>query len=142
MTDGMKTEMRDGYPVAPEMKKLWAVELDLLRVFLSHCERHGLKCWVEGGTLLGAVRHKGFIPWDDDLDVAMMRDDYDRLCQIGNDGLSEPYFLQTAWSPLPYAPPTVSSPSTRVSSSTSSPSTPSPTTASWYTTTASGARNC
>lgn len=102
MTDGMKTEMRDGYPVAPEMKKLWAVELDLLRVFLSHCERHGLKCWVEGGTLLGAVRHKGFIPWDDDLDVAMMRDDYDRLCQIGNDGLSEPYFLQTAWSDTDY----------------------------------------
>lgn len=95
-------EVRDGYRVSAEMKKVWAVELDLLQKFLDYCKLHNLRCWVEGGTLLGAVRHKGFIPWDDDVDVAMMREDYDRMCKIGNDGLEAPYFLQTAYSDVDY----------------------------------------
>lgn len=99
----METEVRDGYTVSAEMKKVWAVELDLLRVFINYCEKHQLRFWVEGGTLLGAVRHKGFIPWDDDVDVAMLREDYDRMCQeIGNDGLEAPYFLQTAFTDVDY----------------------------------------
>lgn len=95
-------EVRDGYRVSAEMKKVWAVELDLLQKFLDYCKLHNLRCWVEGGTLLGAVRHKGFIPWDDDVDVAMMREDYDRMCKIGNEGLEAPYFLQTAYSDIDY----------------------------------------
>jgi lipopolysaccharide cholinephosphotransferase len=98
----MEAEYRDGYLVSEEMKRVWAVELDLLRHFLDYCRRHQLRCWVEGGTLLGAVRHRGFIPWDDDVDLAMPRSDYDRMCQIGNDGIDEPYFLQTAWTDVDY----------------------------------------
>lgn len=95
-------EVRDGYLVPAAMKRVWAVELDLLEKFLDYCKLHNLRCWADGGTLLGAVRHKGFIPWDDDIDLAMPREDYDRMCRIGNEGLEAPYFLQTAYSDIDY----------------------------------------
>ena len=66
-------EDRCGYLVSQEMKKIWAVELDLLNEFSMVCENHQLKWFVHAGTMLGAIRHKGFIPWDDDIDVVIHR---------------------------------------------------------------------
>lgn len=87
-------EMRDGYLVSSEMKKVWAVELDLLSVFAELCEKHELKWFVHAGTMLGAVRHHGFIPWDDDIDVVMPRADYEKLCIVAPGELAYPYFYQ------------------------------------------------
>ena len=58
------------------------VLLDTLLHFHNFCEEHGLRYSLNSGTLLGAVRHKGFIPWDDDIDVVIPRDDYERLRKI------------------------------------------------------------
>ena len=73
-------EIRDDYVVSSQMKQVWAVELDLLNKILEVCKKYNIKIIASGGTLLGAVRHKGFIPWDDDIDLMMMRDQYDKLC--------------------------------------------------------------
>lgn len=69
-----------------------AVELQILLCFVKFCDQHGLKYYLAYGTLLGAVRHQGFIPWDDDIDVQMPRDDYNRLIQLFNSNVSVPYY--------------------------------------------------
>ena len=86
-------EERCGFLVTRDRKKVWAIELDLLLRFDAVCRKHGLKYFLMDGSLLGVVRHKGFIPWDDDIDVGMMREDYDRLMSLGSE-FQEPYFLQ------------------------------------------------
>ena len=79
------------------MKKVWAIELDLLKTFSALCEKHNIKFQIFAGTLLGAVRHKGFIPWDDDLDVCMDRANFEKLLNIPKSEIHFPYFLQTAF---------------------------------------------
>ena len=93
----LESEVRCGYEVSAKLKKVWAVELDLLAEFDRVCAKHCIKYQVFAGTLLGAVRHKGFIPWDDDVDVALLREDYDRLLAVSSE-FKHPYFLQTAYS--------------------------------------------
>lgn len=90
-----KEEIRDGYLVSSEMKKVWAILLDLFSEFQQVCEKYQIKWWADAGTILGAVRHKGMIPWDDDIDVMLMRDEYEKLCNIAKKEFKHPYFFQT-----------------------------------------------
>ena len=80
--------------VPQDVKDLWEVELDLLQKFDEVCKKHNFKWFADGGTLLGTVRHQGFIPWDDDIDIVMPFDDYNRLCELQKE-FTWPYFLQT-----------------------------------------------
>lgn len=59
----MEEEDRSGYHISTLLKKVWAVELDLLYILDNVCKKYNITYWVDGGTILGAVRHGGFIPW-------------------------------------------------------------------------------
>lgn len=85
------------YKIPEKMRKIWQVELAMLDTIDAICKKHNIHYFLLHGTLLGAVRHKGFIPWDDDLDIGMLRRDYDKFLEIAPQELSEPYFLQTMW---------------------------------------------
>ena len=77
-----REETRDGFTISEMMKRAWGASLEILQIIDEICQKHHLTYYADGGTLLGAIRHKGFIPWDDDLDIALLRDDYNRLIQI------------------------------------------------------------
>jgi len=99
LPDGfLEQELRCEYLVEKPMKEVWAVQLDLLSQLQRVCKKHGLTYYADSGTLIGAVRHKGFIPWDDDIDIVMKREDYNKLIEIGSSEFADPYFLQSAHS--------------------------------------------
>lgn len=92
----LREEIRCDFLVDINRKKIWATQLDLYKELMRVCTKYNLKCFAMGGTLLGAVRHKGFIPWDDDMDLALTRTDFEKLCEVANQEFKNPYFFQTA----------------------------------------------
>lgn len=86
-------EVREGFYVSGMMKREWAAQLEVLEEVAKVCEKHNIRWFADGGTLLGAVRHNGYIPWDDDLDICMMRDDYIRFNQIAKQELPSNYHV-------------------------------------------------
>ena len=97
----LEEEVRCGYTVSKEMKKVWAVELDLLYEFQRVCKKYGLQYYATDGTMLGAVRHAGIIPWDDDIDVMMLREQYEILC-THKDEFQYPFFFQDSETDVGY----------------------------------------
>lgn len=78
-----------------QLQRLKEIELDMLKECIGVCDKLGIKYYLIGGTLLGAVRHKGFIPWDDDIDIAMNREDYEIFVENAHKYLPENLFVQT-----------------------------------------------
>ena len=74
-------------PAEGNLRIIQKANVELLNIFHSICEEKNLQYWIDFGTLLGAVRHKGFIPWDDDIDLGMPRDDYEKLISLFSEGL-------------------------------------------------------
>lgn len=77
------------------LREVQLLELEMLRDFKSVCEKHNLRYFVDFGSLLGAIRHKGFIPWDDDIDITMPYEDYAKFLKIAQEEMGEQYFIQT-----------------------------------------------
>ncbi len=75
-------EVREGFYVPSLMKRAWAAQMELLEVVQNICDKYQIPLYAEWGTLLGAVRHKGRIPWDDDIDMCMLREDYEKFSKI------------------------------------------------------------
>ncbi|HBT79979.1 MAG TPA: hypothetical protein DEA67_08030 [Selenomonas sp.] len=90
-------EIRSGFLVTTDRKKVWDKELELHACLDALCQSLHIRYYAAYGTLLGAVRHQGFIPWDDDIDVFMTRPDYDKLCAQAGSLLHAPYQMRTSY---------------------------------------------
>lgn len=77
------------------LRRLQETELEILKAFASFCDEHDLEWFIDSGTVLGALRHGGFIPWDDDIDVGMLREDYDRFLRLASQSFVEGYSVHT-----------------------------------------------
>lgn len=88
-------EVRGDYKVSRQMKEVWAVELDLLAELQRVFEKYDIPYFAYAGTTLGAVRHNGFIPWDDDIDLIVSRENFEKLCKVVKKEFKAPYFFQT-----------------------------------------------
>lgn len=99
--DFLKDEVRDGFYISGKMKRCWAAQLKVLSEIDKVCKKYNITYFAEWGTLLGTIRHGGYIPWDDDLDICMKRADYDRFIKIASKELPEGYAAHTYESEFP-----------------------------------------
>ena len=93
-----RDEMRSGFLVTSDRKRLWNVQIGLINEFARICNKHNLRWFASHGTLLGAVRHGGFVPWDDDVDLIMFRPDYEKFKSVVEEELkNHPHYKAWYW---------------------------------------------
>lgn len=80
-----------------ELRSLRQIQMDIYREIKRICRQHDIPHIAVGGSTLGAIRHNGYIPWDDDLDIAMMREDYERFLSIAQEEIDSKYFVQNVY---------------------------------------------
>lgn len=96
MKKEVKEELRQKYnPDGSDLRKIQLRALEILKVVDLICKKHNIPYWLEGGALLGAVRHEGFIPWDDDIDIQILRKDYKKLLKILQKDLPDNLVVQS-----------------------------------------------
>lgn len=88
-----RDEIIDGFLVQEAMKRYWAAGMEILAAIDEICKRHDIRYYAEWGTLLGAIRHKGFVPWDDDIDIGMRRIDFMRFVKYAKEELPDGMFI-------------------------------------------------
>lgn len=88
-----------------DLRKAQLLMLKILKTIHKVCEENDIKYFLSDGSLIGAVRHEGFIPWDDDLDIGMLRKDYEKFLKIAQDKLGEEYFVQSEFTDKYYGLP-------------------------------------
>ncbi len=92
-------EVREGFYISSLMKRAWAAQMEVLEQVQKICERHDIRYFAEWGTLLGTIRHGGRIPWDDDIDLCMLREDYNRFREAAERELTDGcWFMDYQWS--------------------------------------------
>lgn len=91
--DYFQDEVKEGFYISGLIKRAWAAQLEILNEIDKVCKAHNIKWYIDSGILLGAIRHGGFIPWDDDVDICMLREDYNKFIQIAENALPKGYIL-------------------------------------------------
>ncbi len=91
--DFFRDEIKNGFYVPTAVKQSWAAALDVLSVINDICKKHGITYYADWGSFLGALRHGGYVPWDDDLDICMKRDDYEKFRSVADAELPENYCI-------------------------------------------------
>lgn len=91
----LEDEIRDGFYIPSMTKRTWAMELTVLDLIDSICSKHNITYFADWGTYLGAIRHKGFIPWDDDLDICMHRNEFNKFLAVAKEELPEGYSVMS-----------------------------------------------
>lgn len=92
-TEFLKDEVRSGFYITTAIKQAWATQLHILKEIDRICKKYNITYFADWGTFLGTVRHGGYIPWDDDLDISMKREDYTRFMQVADKELPKGFAI-------------------------------------------------